>query len=363
MRIAVDGYEITSGATGAGRVIDNLLSELIDLLPEHQFTVFMRQHLKRYDRVRLRQYIVPGEFGYFRWQNGPLRKGLNGVRPDIFIASNYTLPVFCPWRSFLIVHDISIITHPEWYPRKVAFGRNILLRRSLKKASRVVVPSEFTKNEIVRVLRLPAGKVQVITLGIEEKFRRPAGEEIEKWKVGKGLEGKKIIGFLGSIFNRRNVPALVGAVEKLRGEMPDLALYIIGRDMTYPPLQMARMLKKDWIRWEKSIPDPDIPLFYSSLDVFAYLSEYEGFGLPPLEALACGTVPVVRETSSLREIFQGSALMVNSAEPGEIGKVLKTALIDLPTRESFLARFALERAKFSWDRAARELASLIKDNA
>jgi glycosyltransferase involved in cell wall biosynthesis len=363
MRIAVDGYEITSGATGAGRVIDSLLGELIDLLPEHQFTVFMRQHLEKFDRLRLRQYLMPGESGYFRWQNGPLRKGLNEVRPDIFIASNYTLPIFCPWRSFLIVHDISIITHPEWYPRKVAFGRNILLRRSLKKSGRIIVPSQFTKDEMVRVVQLPPEKIRVITLGVGETLRRSSEEEIKKWKAGKGLEGKKVIGFLGSIFRRRNIPALVGAVEKLRREVPDVILYIIGRDATYPSQNIAPLLQEDWILWEKSIPDPDIPLFYSSLDVFVYLSEYEGFGLPPLEALACGTVPVVRETSSLREIFEGMALMVNSAEPGEIGETLKTALRDSLVRDSLLARFSRERAKFSWGRAAGDLASLVDDNA
>lgn len=187
--------------------------------------------------------------------------------------------------------------------------------------------------------------------------------EIRKWRESRGLKDRRVIGFLGSIFSRRNLPALVEAVDKLRTEFPGTILQIIGRDMTYPPQRIGCLLLQDCIRWEKSLEEQEIPLFYSALDAFAYLSDYEGFGLPPLEALACGTVPVVTATSSLKEVFQGMAIMVESADPEEVKLALKNALMDRNLKESCLGEFARKREHFSWERAAGEFASLIRDNA
>ncbi len=363
MKIAVDGFEITPDIKGPGRVIDNLLSRLIGILPEHEFLVMTREYCEKYSEARARQYVLPAKSGYFRWQNGPLRRKLNKLKPDLFIASNYTLPLWYDSKSILIVHDISVITHPEWYPKKVAIGRKFLLRRSLKRAGLVVVPSEFTKSEIVSKLAFPPEKIRVVSLGVDERLRRSSDAEIRKWRESRGLKDRRVIGFLGSIFRRRNLPALVEAVDKLRTEFPGTILHIIGRDMTYPPQRIGCLLLQDCIRWEKSLEEQEIPLFYSALDAFAYLSDYEGFGLPPLEALACGTVPVVTATSSLKEVFQGMAIMVESADPDEVKLALKNALTDRNLKEACLGEFARRREHFSWERAAGELASLIRDNA
>ncbi len=363
MKIAVDGFEITQDIKGPGRVIDSLLSRLIDFLPEHEFIVFTREFSEKYSEERARQFVLPARSGYFRWQNGPLTRKLRKVKPDLFLATNYTLPIRTGPKSILIVHDISVITHPEWYPKKVALGRRFLLRRSLKRASLIVVPSEFTRSEILSVLGVEADKIRVVHLGVDDKFRRGPRAEILKWRQSHGLGDRLVVGFLGAIFSRRNIPALVEAVEKLRKEFPGTILYVVGLDMTYPRQRMGCLLLQDSVRWEKSLDEEELPLYYSSLDAFAYPSDYEGFGLPPLEALACGTIPVVRRSSSLQELFQGTAIMVDSSNPEELCRALRAALTDRNLKENCLVEFARQREHFSWDRAARELATLIRENA
>jgi glycosyltransferase involved in cell wall biosynthesis len=361
MKIALDGFELGRDSKGVGRVIHNLLAQLPDLLPDDRFLVFTKEGIGKYAHPRAEEHLLPWRGGYLRWQNGPLRRALRRASPDLFIASNYVLPLSCPWKTILFEHDISVISHPEWYPRKYSITRKFLVGRSLEGADLVIVSSEFVKREILDSFDIDGEKIRVIGYGVEEKFRRASEAEIGLWKEKKGLAGKKVIGFLGSIFKRRHVPELIRAVDLLRGEFPNLALHLVGRDFGVfsrggaPPPPMP-----DWVLWEESLPEEELPLYYSSVDAFAYLSEYEGFGFPPLEALACGTPSVLLDGSSLGEIFSGLALLVDAPEPEAIAAAVRTALTDGAKRAGLEAEFNRRRERFSWERAAHDLAASIR---
>jgi len=360
MKIALDGYELGRDSRGVGRVIRNLLLRVPDLLPEDEFLVYTKEKIGLNGRSRAHEYVLPGRGGYLRWQNGPLRRALKKSGPDLLVASNYVLPLSCPWHSFLFEHDISVIAHPEWYPKKYALTRRYLIRRSLERADLVLVSADFVEKEIRRFFRLNRDKIKLIGYGLEDKFR-PAPEDLKnRWREERGLAGKKVIGFLGSIFKRRHVPELVLAVERLRREFPEAVLYLVGEDFGVLNGGPASPLAgREWIRWEKSLPEEDLPVFYSSLDAFAYLSEYEGFGFPPLEALACGTPPVLLDGSSLTEIFTGLAVMVKGPDEEGVAAALRTILTGEKTRAGLLAEFERRRSEFSWARSAAALAELI----
>jgi glycosyltransferase involved in cell wall biosynthesis len=361
LKIAVDGYELVESGTGVGRVVENLLFLLVRWMPEDQFYLFTRKPFVKYSAANMIQESFGLAQGYFRWQNGPFRNRLKRVEPDVLIASNYTLPLFGRWPAILIEHDVSFASHPEWFSPKDVFKRRHLVQGSLRKCEKVVTDSEFSKNEIIKHFDVEPGKIKVIRLGIDENFRRSPAELVLDWKSRHGLQGKKVIGFLGSIFNRRNIPLLVEAVDQVRSQQPDMVLFVVGRDLTHPPQGIARILDKDWIRWEETLSEEELPLFYSSLDVFAYLSEYEGFGLPPLEALACGTVPVLLKASSLGEIYQGLAFMVEQADVSQVAGALVEAAWNENLRKTVLDEFMRTRDRFSWETAAREYMKLLKD--
>lgn len=360
MKIAVDCYEVVEYSTGVGRVIDNILINLIEVLPEHDFFVFTRQKIEKYSSENVKPFVIPFHKGYFRWQNGPFVKKLREIEPDLLIASNYTLPFFNKWKSIVFEHDISFVTHPEWYSKKEALMKKYLIKRSLKKSNSIVAVSEFSKNEIVKNFNIDPEKIKVFLHGVEDKFQRSHENDIYKWKEQKGLKDKKIIGYLGSIFNRRNVPLLVRSVDLIRKELPETVLYVIGKDLTHPPQNIAQVLNRDWIRWDAAIKDAELPLFYSSIDAFAYLSEYEGFGLPPLEALACGTVPVLLNETSLREIYTDMAIMVDSPDAHKIKEALITAIKDQVKKQAALSRFSERRPRFSWPKIAKEFSLMIE---
>jgi glycosyltransferase involved in cell wall biosynthesis len=362
MKIALDGYELGREAKGVGRVVHNLIGRLPDLLPEDRFLIFTKEQTGLYSRSGVEEHVVPGRGGYLRWQNGPLKNALKEEGPDLLLAPNYVLPLSCPWNSILFEHDLSVISHPEWYPRKYAYTRRYLVGRSLRKADLVLVSAVFVKNEILRFFKIDREKIKLIGYGAEDKFRRSPETRITRWREEKGLAGKKVIGFLGSIFKRRHVPELVRATERLRRGFPEAVLYLVGEDFgVLGGGESSILAGRPWIRWEKSIPEEDLPLYYSGLDAFAYLSEYEGFGFPPLEALACGTPSVLLEGSSLTEVFSGLAIMVKAPDEEEVTVALRAALTDPDKRAALLAEFERRRPQFSWTGAATELARLIRD--
>ena len=362
MKIALDGYELGKSAKGVGRVIGNLLVPLPDLLPEDDFLIFTKEDAGTPSHARAKEHILPGRGGYLRWQNGPLRRALKRAEPGLLVASNYVLPLSCPWKSILLAHDISVIAHPEWYPRRYALTRRYLIRRSLQKADLVIVSSAFVEGEILRFFNLDRNKIRLISYGVEDKFRRVPEEEVKRWRERQGLAGRKVVGFLGSIFKRRHIPELIRAMDGLRREFPEAVLYLVGEDFgVLGGRNESPLAGREWIRWERSLPEEELPFFYSSLDVFAYLSEYEGFGFPPLESLACGTPPVLLDRSSLAEVFNGLAVMAGAPDENDIANALRVALVESEKRAAILAEFERRRAQFSWARSARELARLIQE--
>ncbi len=368
MKIAIDGFELSRGANrlgqgsiGVGRVIKNFLFPLADVFPEDRFLVFTKEEVGIPPDARIEQIVLPGRGGYLRWQNGPLRKAMKAADPDLLIAPNYLLPIRCLGESVLIMHDISIIVHPEWYTAKYAFPRRLLIRRSLERAGLVIVPSDFVGNEIRQFVEIGGGKIKTIGWGFDAGFRRTPEPDVRRWREGKGLAGKKTVGFLGSIFQRRHVPELIRAVDVLRGEFSNLALHLVGRDFGVLSRGGAPALDlPDWVLWDTEIPEEELPLYYSSLDAFAFLSEYEGFGFPPLEALACGTPPVLLAGSSLSEVFSGLSLTVDAPDPERIAIALRKALFDETERRSILQEFERRRDRFSWKRAVDDLAASIR---
>lgn len=360
MRIAVDGYELGREAKGVGRTVHNILSHLVDLRPADTFMVFSKENIRKFDRPNVVQYVLPSSGGYLRWLNWPLRRALKRADPHLLLATNYVLPLGRPWNSILFEHDVSAISHPEWYSRKYALTRKWLIRRSLNKAARIVVPSAFTRDEIQRHFEVAGHRVKVIWYGVEETFRRASEDDVLLWKRRKGLAGRRVLGCLGSLFRRRHVSALIQATRSLRRKIPEIALHLVGQNSGgLARDEIDEISRSDWIIWDRTLPEEDLPLYYSSLSAFAYLSEYEGFGFPPLEALACGTPVVLLNRASLQELFSDVAVMVGEPTREIVEPALWTAVVDEEMCRRLLVRFEARRKEFSWANTAGAVSDLI----
>lgn len=354
MRIALDGACLSSSMTGVGRYFHCLLEELIPMDTSNEYTLFLKEDFEtHFDFPNLRIKVLAKQGSYFIWQNTLLRKAVAGGGFDLFWSPNYTLPFFLPTPSILTVHDISWKALPDNYSWANCLYRNFASNQGFKKAKIIFTDSDFSKAEITGRTAVPEEKVKRIHLGSAENFQRAGDSEIADFKARYGLGGKRLIGFLGSFFKRRHIPEIIAAQEILRKQHPDTVLFLVGDN--YDSSILGNELKDPHILWLQRLPENEINAFYSSLSLFLYISEYEGFGLPPLEALNCGTVSLLLRRSSLAEIYGDFALFVDQPDPAVIAEAISGFLEqEEETKWQLLSRWQARKSYFSWKRAAEE---------
>jgi glycosyltransferase involved in cell wall biosynthesis len=248
------------------------------------------------------------------------------------------------------------VAHPEWFRTREGLRRRLLTRQSASRARAIVTISEFSRSELIERLGVPAERIHVIPPGVTPLATG-----------GRGSREERIL-FVGSIFNRRHVPDLIRAVAVLAERRPDVSLDIVGDDRTYPPENLAHTISSEGldgrVRWHRYASDEELRSLYSRARVFAFLSEYEGLGLTPLEALAVHVPPVLLDTPVARESCGEAALYVPLGNIGETARALEQALTDEGTRSRLLAAAPGVLGRYSWPRAAREtLALLVSSSA
>lgn len=354
MKIALDGACISPRLTGVGRYFQGLLRELVPLDPEIQYTLFLKDEVDPgLAFANLQPLLLQRRGSYFLWQNTLLRNAVLRGNFDFFWSPNYSLPFFLPTPSLLTVHDVSWKSLPDNYSPGNRLYKNFVGDHSLKKARVIFTDSDFSKAEIIRHAGSLECNVQRIHLGIDERFRRATDGEIVAFKARYGISAKRVVGFLGSFFKRRHVAELIAAMAIARRRHPDLVLFLVGDKHSLPP----GLLNGDprHVIWRQRLPESEINAFYSSLSLFLYPSAYEGFGLPPMEALNCGTPSLLLRQSSLAEIYENLALFIDQPDPALIAEAVCGFLQqEEETRRQLLKSWEDRKPYFSWKRAAEE---------
>jgi glycosyltransferase involved in cell wall biosynthesis len=254
------------------------------------------------------------------------------------------------------IHDISFAAHPEWFTAREGLRRRWLTRRSALRARAVITVSEFSKRELIERFAVPEPHVQVIHSGVTRPLL----------PVDSKPRGPHVL-YVGSIFNRRHVPDLIRAFALLARTHRDVSLDIVGSDRSHPREDVAGIIEREGVagsvRWREFVSDEDLGALYGTARGFAFLSEYEGFGFPPLEALAAGVPSVLLDTPVAREICGEAALYVGPGDVAATTHALEELLFDDAVRGRLLAAAPRELAKYSWPRAARDTLALIERSA
>jgi glycosyltransferase involved in cell wall biosynthesis len=352
MRIAVDGYELNSTFTGVGRFLANLLNALAMIDKNNTYTVFLKEAYELPgDPGNMETIVLRSERTHTRWQNSHLKKALSRGKFDLFFSPNHSVPIFYNRPSVMTIHDVSWKAVPGDFSAKEQVTRDLKTRLSIRKSVLVFTISEFSKNEILKYYRVSPEKIIPVHHGIEDRFSRSSGKEIRSFRKKYGLGRSRVIGFLGSMFGRRHIDDIINSFSLLKKEM-DIKLFLAGANLYKTEL---KGLYDEGIIYIDRLPEEEINAFYSSMDLFLYLSEYEGFGFPPLEALSCGTVSLLLESSSLTEIYTNLAFFTSAPDPVS----LSLTIMDILARRELesaqiLDRFRIKKKYFSWERAARE---------
>jgi glycosyltransferase involved in cell wall biosynthesis len=275
---------------------------------------------------------------------------------DLFHAPHYVLPPLTPCRSVVTIHDCIHLRFPQYLPNRIsyAYARGSLWYAT-HRSSRVLTVSEASKRDILRYFRVPESKISVIYNAIDERFGEPPDEE----EVGRVRERYQLsdpfVLYAGNIKPHKNLERLIEAFHMLRRDGLDhVKLLIIGDEISkYATLRRAvhRLKLHKHVRFFGFVADRTLAVLYRLAGVFVFPSLYEGFGLPPLEAMASGTPVITSNVSSLPEVVGDAALLIDPYEPDAIAHAMRRVLTEPALRDDLRARGFARAREFSWDRS------------
>jgi glycosyltransferase involved in cell wall biosynthesis len=371
MRIGIDARELGGHATGVGRYLSGLLQAWAHdpTSGAHQFMLYATEPLAlELDGGRFATRIVAGAGGTW-WEQIQLPPAATADKVDVLFSPAYTSPLFLGMPSVVAIHDVSFVAHPEWFTAREGLRRRWLTAQTAARASCIVTISEFSRSEIVDRLGVPPGLVVVIPPGILHDVVAPP-DPVESTRretsfpaASDGNVRRPLVLYVGSIFTRRHVPDLVRAFAPLSERHPEITLELVGDNRSYPHQDLLGLIASERLghcaTWRSYLPDDGLRELYRSARAFAFLSEYEGLGLTPLEALAWGIPPVLLDTPVARESCGPAALYVAPGDQRAVTNALEALLFNESVRTRILAAAPAVLARYNWAVAARDTLAAI----
>jgi glycosyltransferase involved in cell wall biosynthesis len=346
LRIGFDGRDLLRKRTG---VVNNAV-HVARLLAERRdadFVVytdtFVDPVVQPPPGVPLRRLNAPP----VTWKHLALPLALLRDRIDVFHSPTGTLPLLAPCRQIVTSHDLFAAVEPAWFPPGMAAQLRTTQRRAARSASSVIAVSECTRRDLVERYGVAPDKIRVVYNGVDHDRFVPREVDAEAIARRFGVRHPFIL-CVGSLMPWRNAPRLLQAAARL-----DLGLLFVGRDIwgSDPTERLAAKHGWDWARFAGYVDDGALPVLYAAARVFAYPSLYEGFGIPPLEAMASGTPVVASTAGALPEVLGDAALLVDPLDTDALAQALDAAARD----QGELRRRGLERAaQFTWSRTAEQ---------
>ncbi|MBN1954107.1 MAG: glycosyltransferase family 4 protein [Anaerolineae bacterium] len=371
MRIGIDYTAAVRQQAGIGRYTRELIKALFERDDSHHYTLFAATGgikretlaLKLGANARLRTIPLSDEWVARLWHRARLPLPVEAItgRQDLFYSPDFVLPPTLPnTRALLTVHDLSFVHYPDHFVPKLVHYLNQVVPRSVRRADRVLADSEATRSDLLQWLGTPPQKVQVIYGGVDARFQpQPAAGERERLQARYGIKEPPYILAVGTIQPRKNYGGLMRAFARLGS--PNLQLVIAGRPGWLYKETLAEAEKQPRVQVLGFVPDDDLPALYRQATLFVFPSFYEGFGLPVLEAMACGTPVVCSRASSLPEVAGDAALLIDPHSPAEMAQAMHQAIGDSSLRRQMVARGREQAARFTWQRAASQLLAAFHD--
>ncbi len=363
LRVLVDATAVPADRGGVGRYADNLIAAL-DSAGANLAVVCQQADAALYGRIAPRSIVIAAPAATARrpvrllWEQTGLPLVADLVGAHVVHCPHYTMPL---WRAgppmVVTLHDATFFTDPELHtPVKGRFFR-LATRHAVRRAARCIVPSVATRNQITRLLPARADRLDVAYHGVDlTAFTPAAAADIERVRVSLGLGRQPYVGFLGTLEPRKNVPALIrGWVAAVRDRSEPPVLVLAGSRGWDAEVDRAAAEVPAGLRLLRPgyLPLDDLPAFLSGATVLAYPSLGEGFGLPVLEAMACGAAVLTTDRLSLPEVG-GDAVGYTGTSAAEIGVALAQLLDDAPRRAALARRARARAERFSWDRSAQQ---------
>lgn len=374
MHIGIDAHAIGAQQGGNETYIRNLIRALAALDADNRYTIYLAnaQAAAEWQSGFVAQHpnfsvrLLPPPTPLVRvpvFLTYELRR-----RPVDVLHVQYTAPPFCPAPVVATIHDLAFEHLPETFTRRGSLQLKLTVRRTARRAARIATVSEYSRQDLLRTYRLAPEKVVTTYNGIEPHFttQTRAADEAAQVRQRFGIAREFLLA-VGSLQPRKNLERLIRTYARLRREQPDFApqLVIVGRKLWLAESIFAEVSRQPWasdVILTGYVSDDDLPALYRTASAFVYPSLFEGFGLPPLEAMACGTPVITSNISSLPEVAGSAALLIDPLNEQELAAALQRILNDQPLRARLRAEGVRQAAKFTWRDAAEKTLQLYRES-
>lgn len=364
MRIAIDARTLTSPKTGDRTVTLGFIKGLAELQGAAGLELALVSQEPIAETLlpqgQFLRHVAPRPGGY-RWMLQAFPRALAQLRADVALIQ-YMGPLSAPCPIVTTIHDTVWRTMPGTFPWKDRLVLNAFLPGTIRRAAAITTGSEFARSEILRNFPAAAGKTHVVPYAVDEGFRRVTDEVRLSELRRKYALPERFILSVGVLQPRKNIEGLIHAYAMLPENLREQYSLVITGKRGWLDAALPHLAQKagSGIVFTGYVDDGELPALYSLASCFAYPSFYEGFGLPPLEAMACGTPVVTSTAASLPEVTGGAALLVDPADTAALSAALAEILTD-PAKCDELVEAGLRRAaEFSWINSARQLLPILQ---
>jgi glycosyltransferase involved in cell wall biosynthesis len=366
MRIAIDIRKLDD--FGIGTYVRNLVQWLAKLDRETEYVLVCRpQDCERVEQLGPNFRPIPDRSAsYSVAEQLTIPFDLARARPDLFHAPHYVLPALTPCRSIVTIHDCIHLMFPEYLPGRLAHVyAQLSFWIAANRSARVLTVSEASKRDILRFFPIPSEKVDVIYNAIDDRFSQPPDPaQLERVRERYQLHDRFLL-YSGNVKPHKNLERVIDAFARLRSDgAADIKLLITGGEISrYATLRRAvhRYNLHKHVRFLGFQTADTLAALYHLADAFVFPSLYEGFGLPPLEAMACGTPVLTSNVSSLPEVVDDAALLVDPRDPDAIAQGMHQILTDEPTRDRLIARGRQRASSFSWETSVQRVLQIYRE--
>jgi glycosyltransferase involved in cell wall biosynthesis len=372
MRIVIDYTPAALQGAGIGRYTRGLVDALLPLLaPEDQVTLLFPRGPTPFartdwpDQVAIRRLPLPDRYQTILWHRLQLPLPVEWVAgdADIFHAPNFLLPPVRRAKTLLTIHDLAFMVRPEYAWPDLRRFLEQAVPRSVARADHILADSQASRRDAIRFFDLSPERVTVVGAGVDSRFHPMDFGETAAVREKYGLDWPFVFS-ISTLEPRKNFDGLIRAFAQARRQanLPHHLVIAGGKGWLYEDVFAAVEEESagDFVHFPGFVPDEDLPALYNLADLFAFPSHYEGFGLPLLEALACGTPALASDTSSLPEIAGDAAYLVPVDDHEALVAGLIHLLTDDDAREALGALGPDQAARFTWEAAASRLYAVYR---
>jgi glycosyltransferase involved in cell wall biosynthesis len=364
MRIGFDGTPLQYVRSGVGIYAEQLLRHLVQVRPQWKYLLYSNKPFTENSIPGLTPFAGHFPLSRWLWMQFKLPFVIPQSQVDLCHFANNSAPLGCTSPYTITIHDASLFLFSQYHPRSRLLALRLLLPQVARRAQAVITVSHASRKELIEILHLPPEKVRVVYSGVSHEFR-PLRDEGKRARLRQRYHlPQKFVLYVGTIEPRKNLCRLVTAFAGVQAYQPDCHLVLVGPDgwMMNGTLEKEAVLAglSGKVHYLGFVPQEDLPGIYSLATVFAFPSLHEGFGLPLLEAMACGVPVVTSNRSAMPEVSGPAACLVDPDSVESIAEGLNSLLNSAAQRDWHVEQGFQHVHQFSWEQTAQETAVIYE---